>query len=264
MATKINLSQACLDVLRRSTITATTVTLPPEQLDPKLYKEVDKALRSAGGKWDRKSRAHLFTKDPRVALEQALTTGAATNRQQVQQAFYTPVPLARRMAAMAELQPGATLLEPSCGHGALILAALAEQPKLLVVAYDNDPDAVAWVKDRSEEPDDLPIEVECRDFLKVDPAFARKADRVIMNAPFTKQQDIDHVTHALEFLRLGGILVAIMGPSWQSSRTKKANAFRSRLESYTVEVEQIPAGTFKASGTGVASTLLKISTRANT
>ncbi|MFZ4765521.1 MAG: JAB domain-containing protein, partial [Roseimicrobium sp.] len=39
-----------------------------EQLEPRLYKAVNKALESAGGQWDRRSKSHLFSGDPRPYL----------------------------------------------------------------------------------------------------------------------------------------------------------------------------------------------------
>jgi len=60
------------EVLLRCTMTATSVTLPPGQLERALYTRVDKVLKAAGGAWNRKAGAHMFTVDPR----QVLTPGA--------------------------------------------------------------------------------------------------------------------------------------------------------------------------------------------
>ncbi len=40
----------------------------PDQLERKLYQSVDKALQSAGGRWNRRAKAHVFSGDPREAL----------------------------------------------------------------------------------------------------------------------------------------------------------------------------------------------------
>ena len=42
-------------------------------------------------------------------------------------------------------------------------------------------------------------------------------DRVVMNPPFDLERDIDHVMHAMEFLKPDGLLVAIMsaGTEWR-------------------------------------------------
>jgi len=49
-----------MEVLRRSSIEGNEVTLP-ENLDRKLYLKVNEALESAGGKWDKVTKTHLFT-----------------------------------------------------------------------------------------------------------------------------------------------------------------------------------------------------------
>jgi hypothetical protein len=54
-------------ILARSTIEDDALTLP-EALNRKLYERVNKALESAGGRWDRASGTHLFASDPRAAL----------------------------------------------------------------------------------------------------------------------------------------------------------------------------------------------------
>ncbi|MFD2427391.1 hypothetical protein ACFSUK_02785 [Sphingobium scionense] len=48
------------------------------------------------------------------------------------------------------------------------------------------------------------------DFLALDPAHYAPFDAVIMNPPFDRGRDCDHVRHALAFLKPGGVLVAIM------------------------------------------------------
>jgi len=119
MAPTFKITEQVRDVLVRSSIDATSVKLPPEHLDRALYVAVDKVLKAAGGKWDRKAGAHLFDRDPREALGLAIETGEATNLKQQFQAFYTPAPLAARMAELADVKPGMLVLEPSAGMGAL-------------------------------------------------------------------------------------------------------------------------------------------------
>ena len=97
--TTFEISDEVRDVLARSTITATSVKLPSGQLERKLYEAVNKALEGAGGRWDRKSKAHLFDRDPREVLGLAVETGKAVNLRTKLQAFYTPPELAEKMVA---------------------------------------------------------------------------------------------------------------------------------------------------------------------
>lgn len=251
MATTMKIPEAAVEILRRSTITATTVILPPGQLDRKLYEQFDKALRAAGGKWDRRQRLHEFTEDPRQALGLTLVTGEAVNQRQLKQAFYTPDPVAVRLVARLNLQPGHRILEPSCGDGSLIRAVLKAQPRVSkIVGIDTDAKAL----DKVEK--DPRIHLKCCDFLTVAP----KADYdcIPMNPPFTRGSDAEHVVHAVKFLRSGGRLAAITSCGWETGKSKKAQALRAMLDQYDWKTEKIAPGAFKSSGTSIGTVLLTI------
>ncbi len=257
MAATFTVSEEVKDILKRSTITENRVVLPPEQLDRKLYEAVNKALVAAGGKWNRKEKAHLFSRDPREQLGLTIETGKAENRKQKLQAFYTPPELAERVADLASRAfPGNTLvtrsvLEPSAGHGTLVQAVL-DRGSRNVTCIEKDLEAVE-VLERLQKDQPGIFQVHYGDFIA---SKWLRYDAVVMNPPFTRNQDIDHVTHAL--LHFKTVLVAIMSPTWQTKTTKKAKAFRERLESYDWEIEEVPAGTFKKSGTDVATVILVV------
>lgn len=236
---------AVRDVLARSTITATSVKLPEGQLERKLYTDTNKVLEAAGGKWNKKSQTHEFAKDPREALGIAVTEGKATNTKTLLQAFYTPKPLAERVARAADLKHGHHVLEPSMGGGALVLAA-ASIAAVRIVAFDINPDVMDKVADMrvAVGASGARLTVVIGDFLtiKQDPVF----DAVLMNPPFQNAQDMAHVTHAWGFVKPGGVLVAIMWPAWQAAKTKTAEAFRELVASAAAsDVEDIEAGTFE-------------------
>ena len=242
------------DVLARSTITATSVTLPPEQLERKLYLEVNKALEGAGGKWSRKARAHVFERDPREALGLAVETGQATNVRSVLQAYYTPPALARRVAELSGVKAGDRVLEPSVGEGALAVAVLERvDPDATIIAYDVDAVALRKAADRIGRR--VQGSFTCLDFLEVDPDPIY--DVVVMNPPFTKDADVRHVTHAWGFVKPGGTLVAITWPKWHlSPSTAAQRAFADLVRSVGGEVEDVPAGTFEH--TDVATVIVKM------
>jgi predicted RNA methylase len=229
------ISDEVRDVLSRSTITETSVKLPDGQLERKLYEAVN----------------------PREALGLAVATGKAVNLQTKFQAFYTPTALADRVAAAANLKRGQRVLEPSVGGGALVLAA-AKVAAVRVDAFDIDPSVAAKievVRGAAANAGTL-ILVQVGDFLEVvpDPIY----DAVLMNPPFQKEQDMQHVAHAWEFVKPGGSLVAVMGagPSgWRESRSKRAVAFRALVSAAASnEVVEVPRGTFE--DTDVATVML--------
>ena len=233
-------------VLARSTIDAVSVRLPAEQLERSLYEKVNKVFAAAGGKWNRKSGAHVFDRDPREAIGLAVEAGQALNIRTKLQAFYTPDDLAQRVVKAANVKHGMMVLEPSAGEGALVVAAL-RLAAVAVVAYDID--AVALAKavvaaDKVALDGGGSVRADVCDFLTI--AMPPVFDAVIMNPPFTRGADMAHVTHAWRFVKPGGVLVAIMSPSFQHTNTTAAKAFRSLLTTAVVhDVEEIPAGTFE-------------------
>lgn len=253
--TTFAISEDVRRVLLASEVTETTLRLPEGQLERKLYQAVNKVLEGAGGKWSRKDRLHVFDRDPRDLLGLAIETGEARNVKKELQAFYTPAALARVVAKAAALREGHEVLEPSAGGGALVDAVLAACPGALVWTYEVDEVAFRRLGARG-------IRCERRDFLEVKPlsTFSGSGgfDRVVMNPPFTGGQDVEHVTHALRFLRSGGILVALVSPSAIEGTQKKQVAFQRLLATTTHRVFDVPAGAFRESGTEIRTKLVRV------
>ena len=80
----------------------------------------------------------------------------------------------------------------------------------------------------------------------------------MMNPPFSKQQDIDHIYKAFDYLKPGGILVSVMSTSHTYRTNQKSELFREFLEQTGAEAEFLPQGTFKASGTMINACVVKI------
>ena len=56
-----------LNVLGECRADGNLLYLPSVQLDRKTYTEVNKVLENMGGKWNRKTKAHVFAEDDDVA-----------------------------------------------------------------------------------------------------------------------------------------------------------------------------------------------------
>lgn len=239
---------AAMEVISRSEQTATSVTLPAGQLAPKLYADVKKILAAAGGKWSTKAAAFLFTRDPRPQLAQAVGTGKVVSTKKATQAYYTPAPI---VAAMLSHLPanltGLSILEPSAGEGAIADALKAAGAH--VVCCEIDPESYKILRGKGHY-------ASSEDFLTTKPG--PYYDAVLMNPPFTKGQDIKHVTHAYNFLVPGGTLLAIISPAFQSNSTKAAQEFRELVTSQGEVLTTFEAGAFKESGTGVRTVLVKL------
>lgn len=94
------------------------------------------------------------------------------------------------------------------------------------------------------------------DFLALTPNVTGLYDRIIMNPPFDRERDIDHVVHALKFLKPDGYLIAIMSAGTEFRETRKSQAFRELVESKKGRFRDLPAGSFSEVGTNVNTVIL--------
>jgi precorrin-6B methylase 2 len=163
--------------------------------------------------------------------------------------FPTPRAVVARMLELAEIEPGALVLEPSAGHGAILDEIKAAHPGARLVAYERHHSLAEIIAAKG-------YTVDRCDFTEQAPESVY--DRVMMNPPFENGQDMQHVRHAFTFLKPGGRLVAVMslGPFFRQD--KAASGFRDWFDDMGGEREDLPAGSFKESGTGVGAVLVTI------
>ena len=136
--------------------------------------------------------------------------------------FPTPSDVADRLASYAELFECCMVLEPSNGTGRLMQAVERKEPTALVATIEQEPALAKYGSPGGHF---------VRDFLT---AEHFEFDRVVMNPPFNGGSDILHVQHAMQFVKPGGILVAIV-----------ANGPRQQKAFSSFEwLEELPAGTF--------------------
>lgn len=246
-----------IDILESALVEGNNLVLTA-QLDRKDYEATNKVLVSIGGKWNKKAKAHVFDEPVADVLEPILLTGTYTRTKQDFGQFDTPVELARTVVGHAQIRPNMLVLEPSAGIGRLVGAVIeASDMDVGVRCYELDPKRAAKLRERFGEIQVngralIPV-VEC-DFLTRTPLPIY--DRVVMNPPFAKQADIDHVMHAFNFLAPGGRLVAIMSASVTFRTNSKTAAFRIFVETQGGFIEPIPELAFKESGTGVNTVMV--------
>ncbi|WP_143189354.1 methyltransferase domain-containing protein [Paraburkholderia lycopersici] len=149
------------------------------------------------------------------------------------QLFPTPAPLAACMIGMAGIMPGHALLEPSAGTGRILEALDAACPvaSLSVTAVELNHALAATLAARFPQARTI-----CRDFLECGEELGT-FDRILMNPPFVQTQDIDHIRHALKFLKPGGQLVAIC-----ANGPRQAEQLRTHAEESGGIWEPLPAG----------------------
>lgn len=244
----IKLTAEVRDILERVTYEGNIVKLPPGQLAAPLYKAVNAVLLLAGGAWNRSAGGHKFEADPRPALTTILTTGQAKDEKKALQAFNTPTALAEDLVGFADVG-GCTVLEPSAGTGALAQAARNAGAKSVHCIEINEAKARELTKQGFD----------CinTDFLSFRYKAGNQVQRVIMNPPFTRNQDLQHVWHALGFLEADGRLVSVV--AGDSKRPRLAGFIRMlERRGYTTDLQYLPDGSFSESGTAVKTSALTV------
>ncbi len=228
-----------LDALSKLVIDGLIVRLTI-QLDRKLWVALDQILNVLGGRWNKKAKGHVFEEDPTDLIENVILTGKTTKPEKLGY-FPTPQVLARSVVELAEIEQGMTVFEPSAGIGNLCdeIARFTDQSNISCNELQEKNVKTLFEKG---------YRVTAGDFMSMYPCGS--FDRVVMNPPFEKQQDIKHVMFACDFLKPGGRLVAIMSASFTFRSDKRSMEFREFVEQYG-SFHKNPEGSFKSSGTGV-------------
>lgn len=239
-------------ILRGMTFDGNAAILNCGQLDRKVYERVNRVLEALGGKWNRKAKGHVFDECPEEVIADAVAAGEYVDAKKAFQFYETPDALADELCEWAAPLSD-YILEPSAGKGSLIRAAKRATNGDCCVS------AVEINEKHRTELNSIAYELLIQDFLTVDPsAFVAPFGRVVMNPPFTRSQDIDHVRHAFGFLSSGGVLVAIMSPGFTFRSDRKAVEFRGWFEGLDGEIRHNDPGAFKSSGTMVNTVMVRI------
>jgi predicted RNA methylase len=244
----MRVDDAVLEVLSRAETSGNALTLIG-QLDRAMYTKVNKVLEAAGGKWDRKAKAHLFDKEASERVDEIILTGEVEVPKDEFNYFPSPPDVVARLMELADVEDGMIVLEPSAGRGAIATACVEAGAEVDCCELMRE-NYLSLCKDIGLR------HVKPIDFLTLEPAAIY--DRVVMNPPFAKQQDIKHVLHALKFLKPDGLLVSVMASSVTFRDNKLTQDFRDLIRERGGEIEALPEAAFKASGTMVRTVIVTI------
>ncbi|UWH29769.1 methyltransferase [Aeromonas veronii] len=181
-------------------------------------------------------KKQVVPRDPLAEKMVALKRKLVGNRNAFIDFFPTPESHAADLVALAGIEPGMTVLEPSAGHGMLAEAARAAGAKV---------DAVELAGDLREILQAKGFGLVGSDFMATTPA--QSYDAVVMNPPFSGDMDVDHVRHAYDHLKPGGRLVAIVSATAGDRQNNKNKAFREWFDGLGGSEQAMPEGSFKAS-----------------
>lgn len=131
--------------------------------------------------------------------------------------YPTPIAIVDSMLEYANITDGDRVLEPSAGEGNIAGRILERHPgaQLHVVEYDEILSDILTLKG---------FTVVGSDFLQYTPAVPY--DAIVMNPPFDRGVDIEHVYHAFKMLKPGGRLVAITSAAAIDGGDEANYAFR--------------------------------------
>jgi len=238
------------EILNNCTIDddALTVTLPEGQLAPKVYAAFKKVLLGYDGKWKSNLGTHVFPNRQAIdLLREGIKTGKAINIQQTKQSFYTPPEIVDLMMKEAQVRKYHLCLEPSAGDGRIAKRLKDLGCDVHCVELDkHDADALV----------EKSYAVWQQDFLTFNsPSLVTQYDRIVMNPPFTKMQDIKHILHAWKMLKPGGRLVSIASGSVQFRGTALHNELVELIKK-NGKIKELPVAAFKESGTTIKTVMV--------
>lgn len=216
------------------------------QLDRKQYTSINEVLETIGLKWNRKEKAHIFDGE---MLEEAIADiieswECETLKETIKkfQFFPTPCEVADYLVELAEIRVWHSILEPSAWDGAILRSLPTGCRNITAIELDEK---------RYDTLKKYASKVECTDFLKWND---EKYQRIVMNPPFSKSQDVKHILHAYSLLSDGGILVSVASSSIKS---REGNLY-NELKILNPEFIELPEWSFKESGTMVNTVIVKI------
>jgi hypothetical protein len=235
----MKISNEVTDVLSNSEIKGNLLFLPKVDLDRKLHVSVNKVLDALGGKWNRKQKAHIFKESPEQTLEEILLTGQFTDAKKEYQFFETPDLLSMYLVELADIKSNETRLEPNAG-------------KAGIAKFIIDCDCIELMNENRKYLSENGYNLVGDDFLK----FNGEYDVIVATPPFSKQQDIDHVTHMIKLAKR--CVVSVMSASVMWRTNKKAVDFRAMVDELGGTFEELPDDSFKESGTMVKTCVVHI------
>lgn len=153
---------------------------------------------------------------------------------------------------------GLRVLEPSAGTGVLAKAARNGGASEVVCVEIQSGMAYELIEQG--------FDTLKANFLELEPSDIGMFDTVLMNPPFDRGRDCDHVRHAWKFLKPGGCLVAVMSARAEFGTDKRHKALHDMLDKEAEQIgyygrgiwHDLPAGSFAHAGTNVNTVILAV------
>lgn len=210
------------------------------KIDRSVYNNVKKIFEEWDGKYKTSGKYYEFKTDINNYLNDYLDNNKATNIKKEFQFFETPTELAERMVNLAEVTKSDKILEPSAGRA-----------RIAWFLKDYNLDVIELNESNRQYLQENNFNLVGDDFIKYN---NHGYNKIIMNPPFTKNQDVKHILHAYDLLDTGGIIVSIASAGVRFKQDKNTTKLRELCDT----IEDLPPKTFNESGTNVNTVLLII------
>lgn len=251
----VTIKPEILKVIQSSKVSGNKLYLP-EALDRKVYLEVNKILESIGLKWNRSAKCHVSEHDVDELIASILTSGEWVDEKKLNQFYPTPNSVIDRMLSIMHdnREIAYRILEPSAGDGAILKKLSGFFPRADIEYCEISDERMKQCIDLNL-PRCSPVG---ENFLHYAPRT--EYDLIVMNPPFSKQQDIDHILHAINnCLRTDGVLISIVPEGTFFRKNKKTVDFWTKIaDCYDSDVIELEEGAFKSSGTMVRTRILYV------
>lgn len=151
--------------------------------------------------------------------------------------FPTPRAVIDIMLQNADIGQGMSILEPSAGIGSIADVIRDEYPSVDLTCCELRPSLQDILREKGHSLAAL------SDFLELGGV---QYDRIVMNPPFEKAQDVEHVTHAVGLLKPGGRVIAIISAAWTFSQQRKYAEFRKLVDTLPCLKIDLPPASFNS------------------
>lgn len=169
----------------------------------------------------------------------------------MEQNILTPPDLAHRMVLLATknivLNYESKFLDPHARDGTIAKAIREKYPEKAVYCFES----IELYRTRLQAMQGANLIG--KDFLKsvtldTNGILTGQYDIIVSNVLLPDNKDIDHVWYMHDCLKLNGRIVVITSMDWVKGKDKKHYVFRQWLDDVVAFKEELPKGTFKASG----------------
>lgn len=210
------------------------------------------------GHWSEAHQGFVFIKEISTSMIKEAIRKANNkiplSREQIEreklQAYFTPIDVVKKMQEYAHISENDIVLDPSAGIGNLVNGLSISKERIYLI--EPNPEFCNFLKRNGY------IHVIQSTFEEAieKGQVPNNISKILMNPPFSKQNDLKHISLAYKLLAPGGTLISIVGKNSVLERDSSGKESKIFQEFYHIcqnskshQLIELPEGTFEKSGT---------------